>query len=46
MYSILMENLSVLITFGTLANSFALVRILDSERVRLVLICLSRAGWR
>lgn len=47
MYSIWISNLFVWWTFGTLTfAAFALIRILDSERVRLVLICLSRAGWR
>jgi len=47
MNSILILNFSVLRTFGTWAFiSRAFIRIFDSERVRLVRICLSSAGWR
>jgi len=47
MYWMFILNLSEDITFGTLAFiDRALVKIFASERVRLVLICLSSCGWR
>ncbi len=47
MYSIVMLNFSVRINFGTLIFAFAaLVSVFASDLVLLVLIFLSRSGWR